>query len=78
MEQKVKKRKKSRVIKEGREELKKGYKEVIKQEIVKIIERRNKNILKRDVEKIVGDVLDEIKNEIEEGKRVEISGLGDL
>lgn len=78
MEQKVKKRKKSRVIKEGREELKKGYKEVIKQEIVKIIERRNKNILKRDVVKIVGDVLDEIKNEIEEGKRVEISGLGDL
>ena len=49
---------------------------MIKSELVEKIVQENPHLFQRDVEKIVGVVLDEIIDAIASGKRVELRGFG--
>ena len=49
---------------------------MIKSELIEKIVQENPHLFQRDVEKIVGVVLDEIIDAIASGKRVELRGFG--
>ena len=49
---------------------------MIKSELVQVIADKNPHLYHRDVENIVGAILEEISNALAQGNRVELRGFG--